>query len=150
MESVDRAGRRGENDRVLWKEGDVVARIRPVLVLVLGLLLGLVVSACKEKTPIEDRMMAFFAQATDVLKANAADPDKCAAEITKLAQANEALLNELRAVGRNEQVDGKEVKIPEAAQDKLQKAVADLMQAAMNEKLMASPKVQEALKALFQ
>jgi hypothetical protein len=119
-----------------------------MFVLVLAALLTLL-AGCGQKAPLEARLQAFLTQATEALKANAADPDRAAAAVTALAQANSDLLDELRAFKRDGGT-GKELDLPEAAQARLQKAVAELMAAAMNEKLMASPRFQEAMKALFQ
>jgi hypothetical protein len=123
----------------------------PALVLVLVAMMAMIVSAgCKEEVPIEDRALGFIQEVTAVLTENADDPEKATTLINGLTQTNEPLLKELRSIDRREKSGKDAAKISEAAEQKLQTAIDNLMKAAMKEKIMKHKPLHEALKNIFQ
>lgn len=121
--------------------------VRSVTLLVVAVL---ALAACKDETPLEQRALAFVQQVTRILKDNAADLDKAAAEIKALSQAQADLLKELRRVERQQAEGGAGVTLSEKGEKALQAAVNELIKAAMTEPVMGHKELHEALKALFQ
>jgi len=124
-----------------------VKAVRSVTLLVVAVL---ALAACKDETPLEQRALAFVQQVTRILKDNAADLDKAAAEIKALSQAQADLLKELRRVERQQAEGGAGVTLSEKGEKALQAAVNELIKAAMTEPVMGHKELHEALKALFQ